>query len=156
MQGLTSISASVKNAQSQFEDDEGLGAFMSSLRGQELNEDDFASEGTKVELMSVTGNLNDADEQLPLTYDPDAIYAFWSIRPVSVIKRILQLGFISSNFLMGLVWDYLTGDFKKNEVKRAIQIRDIVTSLGPAYIKLGAHRAAAVHYMWPSVGTLPV
>jgi predicted unusual protein kinase regulating ubiquinone biosynthesis (AarF/ABC1/UbiB family) len=29
------------------------------------------------------------------------------------------------------------GKLQANEVKRAIQLRDIVTSLGPAYIKLG-------------------
>lgn len=33
------------------------------------------------------------------------------------------------------------GKLKDNEVKRAIQLRDIVTSLGPAYIKLGQVRA---------------
>jgi aarF domain-containing kinase len=32
---------------------------------------------------------------------------------------------------------WLAGKLKDNEVKRAIQLRDIVTSLGPAYIKLG-------------------
>lgn len=30
-----------------------------------------------------------------------------------------------------------SGKLKEHEVKRAIQLRDIVTSLGPAYIKLG-------------------
>jgi aarF domain-containing kinase len=112
-------------------------AYMAAVRGSKLNEDDFAADGQVVQFMSVTGNLNEADAQLPFVYDPEAIYDFWSIRPVSVVKRILQLGFISSNFIGGILWDTLTGQFKKNEVQRAIQIRDIVTSLGPAYIKLG-------------------
>lgn len=34
------------------------------------------------------------------------------------------------------------GKLKENEVRRAIQIRNIVTSLGPAYIKLGCARWA--------------
>lgn len=31
----------------------------------------------------------------------------------------------------------LTSGISQNEVKRAIELREIVTSLGPAYIKLG-------------------
>jgi aarF domain-containing kinase len=119
------------------EDDSELGILMSSLRGANLNDDDFAAAGQQVNLMTVTSDGTDADSGLPLTYDPTAISDFWSIRPVSVISRILQLGAISSDFLLRLAWDALTGSIKANEVQRAIQIRDIVTSLGPAYIKLG-------------------
>jgi aarF domain-containing kinase len=137
MQSTADLSRGLRDMRQQGADSSDIGAFMASLRGENLNDDDFAAEGQKVSLMSVTGNLNEADAQLPLTYDPEAIYAFWSIRPVSVIKRIIQLGYISSNFVAGLLWDFATGQVKRNEVKRAIQIRDIVTSLGPAYIKLG-------------------
>jgi len=40
-------------------------------------------------------------------------------------------------FLGGLAMDALQGRLETNQVKRAIQLRDIMTSLGPAYIKLG-------------------
>ena len=33
----------------------------------------------------------DADDSLPQVYDPEAIADYWSIRPVSVVKRVLQL-----------------------------------------------------------------
>ena len=33
--------------------------------------------------------------------------------------------------------DSINGTLQQNEVKRAIELRNIVTSLGPAYIKLG-------------------
>ena len=33
----------------------------------------------------------DDDEELPLTYDPEAIAAYWDRRPVSIITRVLQL-----------------------------------------------------------------
>jgi len=36
-----------------------------------------------------------------------------------------------------LAADIVFGKLKENEIKRAIEIRNIVTSLGPAYIKLG-------------------
>ena len=44
---------------------------------------------------------------------------------------------LSGGFLAKLARDVITGKVKENEVARAIDIRNIVTSLGPAYIKLG-------------------
>lgn len=130
MQSTASLSASMKNMRAQMESsDDELGAFMSSLRGSNLNDDDFAAEGQQVELMSVTGNMQEADAQLPLSYDPEAIYNFWSVRPVSVINRIVQLGWISSNFIGGLLWDTVTGSVKKHEVRRAIQVRLIISDM---------------------------
>jgi hypothetical protein len=58
-------------------------------------------------------------------------------RPVAVITRIAQLMSISGSFLSSLLIDLLRGRLKETEVARAIQLRNIVTSLGPAYIKLG-------------------
>lgn len=34
---------------------------------------------------------DDDDEELPLTYNPEAIAAYWDRRPVSIITRMLQL-----------------------------------------------------------------
>lgn len=39
----------------------------------------------------VRRSADDAD-QLPLTYDPDAIASYWERRPVSIITRITQVG----------------------------------------------------------------
>ena len=58
-------------------------------------------------------------------------------RPTAVITRIAQLGSISGSFLSKLVFDIFQGRLKESEVSRAIELRNIVTSLGPAYIKLG-------------------
>ncbi|MDA9599415.1 AarF/UbiB family protein, partial [bacterium] len=40
-------------------------------------------------------------------------------------------------FITGIISDFVTKSVEENAVKRAIQLREIVTSLGPAYIKLG-------------------
>jgi hypothetical protein len=48
-----------------------------------------------------------------------------------------QLPFQLATACLHLSVHVLPGKLKDNEVKRAIQLRDIVTSLGPAYIKLG-------------------
>jgi aarF domain-containing kinase len=44
---------------------------------------------------------------------------------------------IAGSFLGGVAGDVITGNVEKNQVLRAIQLRNIMTSLGPAYIKLG-------------------
>ena len=54
---------------------------------------------------------------------------------MAVVTRIFQLMSIAGNFLGKLLFDFLTGKIKENEVDRAIELRNIMTSLGPAYIK---------------------
>jgi hypothetical protein len=66
------------------------------------------------------------------------------VRPVSVVRRITQLMSIAGSFFSGLLSDLALGRVKQNEVTRAIQLREIVTSLGPAYIKLGQVRGGGV------------
>lgn len=128
------MSAQIKDLRSSMEEDKELGVFMAGLRGSNIDDSDFAGEGVSMMLVTVD---EDTEGGLPLDYDPKAIAAYWGIRPVSVIKRCLQLLRLSSGFLARLAWDFARGDVKANEVARAIDIRNIVTSLGPAYIKLG-------------------
>ena len=44
---------------------------------------------------------------------------------------------MSGSFITSIVGDIVFKRVKQNEVLRASQLRDIITSLGPAYIKLG-------------------
>ncbi len=44
---------------------------------------------------------------------------------------------IGGGFALRLGWDTLRGRLKETERARAIELREIMTSLGPAYIKLG-------------------
>ncbi len=123
----------MKDVRSQMEEDENLKVLMSSLRGQNLSDADFAAEGVEMRLV-MTG---EDDEGLPLEYDPALIGEYWGRRPVAVFSRMVQLLSIAGGFLGGVGLDFLSGKSKENEVKRAIQLRNIMTSLGPAYIKLG-------------------
>ena len=77
------------------------------------------------------------EDKLPLVYDPEAIERYWSKRSGAVVQRAFQLATIGGGFISGLVADFITKKTEENSVKRAIQLREIVTSLGPAYIKLG-------------------
>ncbi len=47
---------------------------------------------------------------------------------------------IAGGFLGRLAFDAMRGQLKETEVARAVELRDIMTSLGPAYIKLGQVR----------------
>ena len=49
----------------------------------------------------------------------------------------ISLTGIAGGFLGGLLVDFLNGNINEKQVERAIELRNIMTSLGPAYIKLG-------------------
>jgi aarF domain-containing kinase len=115
------------------EEDEDLKVLMASLRGQNLSDADFAAEGVEMRLVA----FDEDGEGLPIVYEPNLIAEYWGRRPVAVFTRIIQLLSIAGGFLGGVGIDLLTGKSKENEVKRAIELRNIMTSLGPAYIKLG-------------------
>lgn len=72
-----------------------------------------------------------------LTYDPDAIAAYYSRRPFQILFRLINIFWIASGYVLGLLWDRATGRQKVNEQKRAEGLRVMLTRLGPAYIKVG-------------------
>ena len=71
-------------------EDERLKALMSGLRGQNIDDSDFAGSNVRMNLVEIVRG-DDDDEELPLTYDPEAIAAYWDRRPVSIVTRVLQL-----------------------------------------------------------------
>ena len=72
-----------------------------------------------------------------LRYDPVAINAKYSKAPLQVLGRFLNITLPSLSFVLGLWWDRVWGRSVLNERRRAIQLREILTNLGPAYIKVG-------------------
>lgn len=128
------MSKQMKDMRAQMEEDEDLSVLMRGLRGQGMNEDDFAASTTKMRLIEVD---TDSEDQLPLEYDPELIAAYWSRRPGAVARRVIQLLGVSGSFILSLASDIAFKKVKENEVQRARDLREIVTSLGPAYIKLG-------------------
>lgn len=119
----------------QMEDNEQLRVLMASLRGSNLSDADFADAAVQMQLMEVMEGPE--GDSLPLVYDPDKISDYWGRRPVAVTTRIGQLLGIAGGFLSKLAVDFIKGDLEKTQVQRAIDLRNIMTSLGPAYIKLG-------------------
>jgi predicted unusual protein kinase regulating ubiquinone biosynthesis (AarF/ABC1/UbiB family) len=72
-----------------------------------------------------------------LKYDPIAIAQYYSSQPLKVFARFIGIFFPMISFAFGLWIDKITNSSKKNLGKRATQIRNLLTKLGPAYIKIG-------------------
>lgn len=72
-----------------------------------------------------------------LRYNPVAIAKHYSQRPLQVLRRILAVMWPILAFGLGLWWDQRRGRIDENQQRRAIQLRELLTELGPAYIKIG-------------------
>ncbi|GBG74677.1 hypothetical protein CBR_g19084 [Chara braunii] len=133
--GVAEMSSQMKELFQQIDEDGNLTALMQGLRGTNTY-DEFAPD-VDLQLVEVDGGQAGDEDALPLVYDPDLIAAYWSKRPGAVAKRVAQLMSIGGRFLFQLLMDIATNKLKENEVQRVIELRNIVTELGPAYIKLG-------------------
>ncbi|PZU94457.1 MAG: hypothetical protein DCF32_22795 [Leptolyngbya sp.] len=70
-------------------------------------------------------------------YDPEAIAAHYRRRPFQVWARFVGIFLPLISFFAQLWLDARAGRSAQNEVKRAAQLRTMLTDLGPAYIKIG-------------------
>ncbi len=82
-------------------------------------------------------SAHDSSDMPAVRYDPMAIADYYSARPLQVIGRMIGIVMPFVLFALGLWWDKQTGRIEKNQQRRAEQLRDILTKLGPAYIKIG-------------------
>ncbi|BAT53471.1 hypothetical protein NOS3756_24320 [Nostoc sp. NIES-3756] len=81
--------------------------------------------------------LTTSAESETIVYDPVAVSEHYRQRPLQVINRIFAVLRPTLNFVLGLWWDNKRGVVVKNDRRRAIQLRELLTKLGPAYIKIG-------------------
>jgi predicted unusual protein kinase regulating ubiquinone biosynthesis (AarF/ABC1/UbiB family) len=73
-------------------------------------------------------------------YDPIAIAAHYKRRLWLVAWRLISVTYMFLGFALGCVWDNWQDKDKsrpKSQPKRAEQLRRIITTLGPTYIKVG-------------------
>lgn len=70
-------------------------------------------------------------------YTPQAIASYYNKRPWLVIWRALTIVWLFAGFLIGLSLDRSVGQIEANKNQRAEQLREILTYLGPTYIKVG-------------------
>ncbi len=70
-------------------------------------------------------------------YDPAAIAKYYRFRPWLVILRAIKIIWYFAGFLIGLQLDQSVGTLEINKIRRANQLRELITALGPTYIKVG-------------------
>lgn len=70
-------------------------------------------------------------------YDPATARAYFDSRLDKVIIRSLQVASLSAKFGINLGLDYLNNNIEKNADLRAKQLTDLLTTLGPSFIKVG-------------------
>lgn len=124
----------IAEMRSNIAENEDANFMMQALRGQGMNDDDRAAEGLQMRLVD-----EDVDGSgLPFEYDPASLKDYFSKNPLVVLKRIAQVIGVGGGFFARTAVDALLGkDDPELEVKRAGELRDLITSLGPFYIKLG-------------------
>jgi predicted unusual protein kinase regulating ubiquinone biosynthesis (AarF/ABC1/UbiB family) len=76
-------------------------------------------------------------QQPAAQYDPVAIAAQYRHRFWQAWRRAFAIVWTFVQFALSLLWDKQTGQIEQNQPKRAIKLREILTRLGPAYIKIG-------------------
>lgn len=70
-------------------------------------------------------------------YDAGAIAQYYRYRPWRAIWRALRVTGLFLGFILGLKWDDWQDRVERNKYRRASQLRQILTDLGPTFIKVG-------------------
>lgn len=70
-------------------------------------------------------------------YNPDLIMEFYRKRPLQVLGRLINILFPLLQFALGIWWEKLRGKDPTVSRAKAIQLRELLTNLGPTYIKVG-------------------
>jgi len=70
-------------------------------------------------------------------YDPDAINAYYQRRPFRVFGRIITIIWPFLFFFIQVAWKRQGGISEKQQRRQAERLREVLTDLGPAYIKIG-------------------
>ncbi len=112
--------------------------FAAPVKTTSVPQADVITAVAPVEELESTGiSANDAVTPAALLYDPVAIAAHYRYRLPQVLGRILAVVGPSLSFGLKLWWDRQRGRIAQNQRQRAVQLRELLTQLGPAYIKIG-------------------
>lgn len=70
-------------------------------------------------------------------YDPQVIARYYRYRPWLVWGRAVKIIWSFAVFIFSLKWDEWQNQEEQNKFKRATQLRQLLTRLGPTFIKVG-------------------
>eukprot|EP00930_Biecheleria_cincta_P039715 TRINITY_DN27276_c0_g1_i1.p1 TRINITY_DN27276_c0_g1~~TRINITY_DN27276_c0_g1_i1.p1 ORF type:complete len:869 (+),score=177.22 TRINITY_DN27276_c0_g1_i1:38-2608(+) len=137
--GMTGLSLQMKEQRKRLEasmaEDEELQLMMQGLRGQNINDSDQQVAGLEMRLVDIP---TDEDTGLPLRYDAEELQKYFDRLPWVQLQRVWQIATTGFPLIAGIISDSLTGRSGPDaQVQRAAQFNEIVTMLGPFFIKLG-------------------
>jgi predicted unusual protein kinase regulating ubiquinone biosynthesis (AarF/ABC1/UbiB family) len=72
-----------------------------------------------------------------MRYSPDAVTSYYRFRPWRVWARAIKIVWYFAEFILGLKSDEWFDRVEQNKLKRATQLRVMLTNLGPTFIKVG-------------------
>lgn len=75
-------------------------------------------------------------EELPLRYDGAWIEAYWQKRPLRLFQRLIEVGIKAGTFSLLVELDKLTDKEDEMMPQRAVEARELITDLGPAFVKI--------------------
>jgi len=81
--------------------------------------------------------MDEVDRGLPSDYEPEVIEKYWNKRPLQVQRRVLEVGSTIAPFAAKLWFYRQTNQLDAKKKQIAADLRDILTKLGPTFIKLG-------------------
>lgn len=70
-------------------------------------------------------------------YNPEAIAQYYRYRPWLAFWRAFKIVWFFAGFILAIKWDDWQNCVEQNKLKRAAQLRVILTRLGPTFIKVG-------------------
>ncbi|HLO51735.1 MAG TPA: AarF/ABC1/UbiB kinase family protein [Kamptonema sp.] len=70
-------------------------------------------------------------------YDPQAIAQYYRSHPWQAVWRLLTIVWLFAGFVLGMLWDSWQHEVAKHQPERASHLRQILTRLGPTFIKVG-------------------
>ena len=79
----------------------------------------------------------DDETSLALRYDAATIAAYYQQRPFQVFGRVLSIFLPFLSFGLSVWWGSRTGVSEQRQKRQAARLREILTRLGPAFIKVG-------------------
>ena len=74
---------------------------------------------------------------LPKTYNVTSLGAFYRSKPRLVLSRFSEIARLGRKFLWGIFTDYRQNKMQAHESIRALQFTELISTLGPAFIKFG-------------------
>lgn len=136
MAATSDLSQNMRDMREAMAADEKNAAFVEAMRGTNINDDDAAAAGTRLQVVETRRGT----DSLPVVYDPEALAAYFGQRPGAVVTRLTQVAVTAGVWGIKTAFAAAQGKLtsgSEGEVAAVAGLRRVLVSLGPFYIKLG-------------------